>query len=255
MNENTPVGRRTGIRGCLGCLPRLILLILIIFIFLTWLDNFAVDWSPKAWLDEAVHLVNTRPVQVPAETPPLSGEVAVLVDGRLAQAFYLIQRDPQFAPLAQLVLDRRIRIEVSTGSCGTPRGKACYIGHCPATEPPGKIVIFPELLKMNAYFLAGVMVHEMTHARNKLERSAHDCETLYLSDEMAAFTNQQYFKKPYERFGYFDYFDRQGKFHPYCLYWSLKKIYSQTIDDVKLQAPDNFVERHLCNNFNDYLTY
>lgn len=247
--------RRTGIRGWLGCLPRFLFLLLLTFVFLTWLDDFRVTWNPKDWVDEAVYLIGHRPVEVPAETPPLTGKAAELVDARLAKAFYLVQSDPQTAPLAQMAADKGIRIEVTDQeTCGTPKSKACMKMTCPPVQSD-RLVVFPELLNMNTYFLAGILVHELTHERNLLDKPEYYCSGHYLSDEFQAFKNQQYFKRPYERFGIFDYFDRQGNFHPYCLYWLLKKAYTQSKDDMNLPPSDNFVEQHLCNNFNDLLTY
>lgn len=230
--------------------------VIIIFFFLTSMDNFAFVWNPKDWVAEAIYLVNWRPAAVPKETPAPSKEVAALVDPTLLPAFYLIQQDPDFSYLAQYAITNKIKIVTSDEDAAQYCGAddACYDNiatRCSKKNGPGTIYFKPQAVANGqTFFLAGILVHELTHAQNHLEKPAYYClgqDQKYLSDEFLAFKNQDYFEKKYEWVPVSDYFDRQGNLHEYCLYSRIKETYAKhnLIDDVNLQPPSK-IESFFC---------
>jgi hypothetical protein len=230
--------------------------VVLIFFFLTSMDNFSFVWNPKDWVTEAVYLANWRPARVPKETPAPTKEVAALVDQGLIPAFYLIQQDSEFSYLAQYAIINKINISVSDESATEycQDDDACYDNiatRCSKKNSPGTIYFKSKAVaNYSTSFLAGVLVHELTHAQNHLEKPAYYClgqSQKYLSDEFLAFKNQDYFEKKYEWVPVADYFDRQGNLHQYCLYSRVKETYAKhnLIDDVNLQPPSR-VENFFC---------
>ncbi len=224
----------------------LVIVVLVCYFFLISIDNFAFVWNPKDWVDETVYLINHRAMAVPKEIPPPTKEVAALVDPQLLPEFYLIEQDPKFSYLAQYAIANKIKITVSAAGAAQYCGgdDACYdniANRCSKKNSPGTVYFKPQSVADGMpYFLAGILVHELTHAQNHLENPAYYCQGeghKYLSDEFLAFKNQDYFELRYDWFVFTDYFDRQGNFHDYCLYQRIKEVYAHLdlIDDVNLK--------------------
>jgi hypothetical protein len=247
-------------RRFFGFFINLFLAVVIVYIPLIWVDNGTIVWNPKDWLDETKYLIKLKPAAVPVQAPSPNIDVANLVDPSLQLAFYLIQQDPQFNYLAQFAIDKRIKIKVQAGSCGNDP-KACYEDTCPERKP-GTVYLDPVLAAAPTvpWAAAGVIIHELTHAWNHLEKPSYYCteEQHHLSDEFTAFKNQQLFKRQYTRFGFFDYFDRQGNLNEYCLYHNIKRDYQQLrgdlLDDVNIPTP-NGVNRLFCYFYSDLTTF
>ncbi|HTX86573.1 MAG TPA: hypothetical protein VMC41_00720 [Candidatus Nanoarchaeia archaeon] len=233
-----------------------IAVVILLIFFVSSTDNFALVWNPKDWIAEAVYLINHRPAAVPKEFPAPSKEVAALVDPGLLPAFYLIEQDPNFSYLAKYAITNKIKITISDEGamkyCGGD--DACYdniVSRCSKKTSPGVIYFKSKAVtEMRTYFLAGVLVHELTHAQNHLEKPAYYCQGeghKYLSDEFLAFKNQDTFELRYDWFVIADYFDRQGNLHSYCLYSRIKEVYAHLdlIDDVNLR-PQSAAEKFFC---------
>ncbi|HTW96863.1 MAG TPA: hypothetical protein VMD74_04375 [Candidatus Methylomirabilis sp.] len=234
----------------------LVVTLAVVYFFLISMDNFALVWNPRDWIAEAIYLVNHRPAAVPKEIPVPSKEAAALVDPKLFPEFYLVQQDPQFGYLAQYAITNKIKIIVSDEGAAKYCGgdDACYDNiatKCSKKNSPGTIYFKPKAVADGTTsFLAGVLVHELTHAYNQLEKPAYYClasDRRYLSDEFLAFKNQDYFELRYEWMVIADYFDRAGNFHSYCLYQRIKDVYAKhnLIDDVNLPPPSR-IENFFC---------
>lgn len=222
----------------------LIFVVYILLAVFTSLDNIRVCWTPADLYTEVITVIKANPKKLPASYPAEPAELKGLVDPRLYPAFYLIERDAQFNYLAKLVYKYRIPISVVENiSCNG--GRACYKnthGNCTMADP-GYVQVSSDLLKAATNNLAAIVLHELTHAQNKLEKPEYYCrDNFYLSNEFLAYKNEVIFKKQYVRFGWDDCFDNKGVFHPYPLYVNTKRNYQNLTDDMKLKAPNNIME-------------
>lgn len=225
---------------------RLAIALFIIFILYSSLDNFRLMWKPGDWVEEILFLTSVDPKKVPETYPVPSGIVRDLVDAPILPAFSLLQQDPWFGYLAQLAIDRQIQIRISPDWCKTD-DRACYVNSIVNCTVSGRIYVTPKFVEERTQTIAEALVHELTHAQNRLERTTYYCAgSVYVSDELAAFSNSMLFHRQYTRWVLFDYFDNQGVMHDYCLYRNIKKDYTGLVDDVQYQAPTNMFERDYC---------
>jgi hypothetical protein len=243
----------------------LITLLVPLFVFyiaLISVDNDTIVWNPADWVAETVYLINLKPTAVPASFPAPSGAEKKLVDPALYLPFYLILRDPQFNYLAQFALSAGIQIKVTSDSqiCGGGDSGACYSGRyteCTLSDP-GTIYIDSNFANAPIRWSpAGILVHELTHAWNRLKDPSYYCQgKYYLSDEFKAFVNQEMFKRQYERLGFLDYFNRQGVLDSYCLYYNTKQGYQNVgpIDDTNLKEPSGS-SPFFCGLYSDILSF
>jgi len=234
----------------------------ICYIAIISIDNGMIVWNPVDWVAETAYLINLKPTTVPTTIPAPSEEEKQLVDPKLYLAFYLIQRDPRFGYLAQFALKAKIPIMSTSDmrvcgggdkeACYTNHSSGCYLGH------PGTIYLDGNFAQASVrWFPAALMVHELTHAWNRLEKSSYYCAgTYYLSDEIMAFINEENFIRQYERWGILDYFNRQGTLNEYCLYSQVKQGYQKDgpVDDVNLKPTDN-ISPLFCPLYSDLTSF
>lgn len=236
---------------------------LIVYLALISIDNDTIVWNPIDWVAETIYLINLKPTAVPTTFPTPSAREKALVDPALYMPFYLILRDPQFGYLAQFDLNAGIQIKVATDTqtCGGGDAGACYVARyedCTLSDP-GVIYIYTSYANAPIRWSpAAILVHELTHAWNRLkgDPSYYCAGKYYLSDEVKAFTNQEHFKRQYERWGFFDYFNREGEFYSYCLYYNTKQDYQNVgpIDDMNLKPPSG-TGPFFCGMYSDLASF
>lgn len=227
-------------------LVRLVIAVHIIFMLVASLDNFRFAWKPMDLVEETLYLISIRPQEVPESFPSQSQDVRALVDPAILPAFSLLQQDPWFGYLAQIAIDQGIPIRVGTDGCADNE-RACYINSIIGCTEPGRIIVTPAMVGAPTSDIAEALVHELTHAQNRLERPSYYCAGLkYVSDELAAYSNGAIFFRKYTRWPLFDFFDHQGVLHDYCLYYNIVKDYPNLFDDVGYQPPSGMFAKDYC---------
>ncbi|MFH1207886.1 MAG: hypothetical protein V1668_04830 [Patescibacteria group bacterium] len=228
---------------------RAVIALCIVFVLYASLDNFRLMWKPGDLVEEVVFLASVKPEKIPQSFPVQTEAVRDLVDAPILPAFSLLQQDSWFGYLAQMAIDRRIQFRISADWCAAGN-RACYVNSIVNCTVSGRIYIVPGFLEARIQAITEALVHELTHAQNRLERPAYYCAgTAYLSDELAAFSNSMLFHRKYTRWVLFDYFDNRGVMHDYCLYRNIQKDYAGLADDVQYPRPSNMFERDYCGMY------
>ena len=228
------------------------LVLFVLIFFLTTINNFGPTFNPADYINEAKSLLKSKN-DLSVSTPAEPEQIKNLVPSDLYPAFYLIQSDKQFSYLADLLIKYKIKITIAKHDCNG--GQACYEnihGLCNIANP-GEIFVLPDIMGAYHENLAGILVHELTHAKNKLENPNYYCrDNFYLSNEFLAYKNETMFKHQYEKITIFDYYDLNDNFHDYPLYKNTKRLYPNLVDDMNMQPTNNIFET-IFSSFYDHL--
>ncbi|MBU2523037.1 MAG: hypothetical protein KKE23_01965 [Nanoarchaeota archaeon] len=231
-------------------------------IFAIIIADVKIVWLPQDVIKSAVEDIRyyiAHPAKSVPEASALSSELPVegFVEEQFIPILELINREPQFKYLVDMVVKYKIPIVLGDATMGTPGyggERARYDYRCPGS-PIGKISVHPSLANTDANILvlAGILVHELSHAYNRINISDYYCiGKEYVSDELSVRKNEYVFMYQYDHNMFFGPYphgmiDLRGNIHDYCIYRHIKEQegYSTFIDDLNLTPGPN--EEIICS--------
>jgi len=216
-----------------------------LLVFFASADNLNLTWRPSEMIAEFQYLKNSFNKKSPQTSSP-SHALKKLVEEPYLPAVQLIQQDPEFKHLIDMMIKYKIPITSNAENLKvedlTSCREACYLSSCPGI---GKVYLTADFSKASTLGQAEIIVHELTHAENRIKNPSHYCHKKLVSDEFSAFKNEVTLQYKHRKLGLFDYFDKNNVLHEYCLYKNIKKTYPAWTDDMNLRPP-NKIEQFWC---------
>jgi len=207
-----------------------------------------LPWDVVSTIKSDIQFYQSHPAKTLPDYAELNTDLPVkgFVEDRFVRALSLINREPDLKYLVDLVIKNKIPIMM--GKAEDFQGwtnPAVYKSVCPKGGV-GSVLVNPSS-NWPEFALAGTLVHELTHAYNKITKPSHYCDgNHYLSNELAAYKNEKKFMYQYNHLYFMDKdgigkIDLRGNSWNYCLYFWIKnsKIYSDNIDDLNLMPGPN----------------
>jgi len=235
-----------------------VLIVFAIVLYILAIFGIILMDSKIVWMPQDVVMSVVSDVQYyranPAESVGASSNSELPVEGFVESQFIpalnLINDNPQFKYLADLVVQYKIPIVAEQGVVGN----SLYTSSCPV-NPIGKLSVNPSFADANTDVLAGILVHELTHAYDRINQSSKYCTgTHYISDELNTRRNQYSFWYLYDHALFFGIYtmgmiDIRGNVNDYCIYQQIKKtdVYSDWTDDVNLSPSPGSNEGTVCS--------